>query len=719
MFLYGHRATGADSYWRASCSRALLEAAAVAAAASAQPASGSGSGGGGSGLAGGGQAALKQQQQQLQASGAAAAKEQQRRQIFGMAHQETAGELAANSLGGRDFCAELVLRHKRLQLQQAAQERASSAGSGASDSPAELEGQFERQFRPEEEEEEDEDEEEELETEELQELEAQHEDQALNLSLGHRRAALGGHSERAPTETISDEDKLLLGRLLGEQLQLRQHQDLTEAVLAQALAKQQQHQVGAGGSGAAGSGQHLAIELQQQAQQMLAQAAQECPQEELLKQKQRPPPLGPSLSANQQQLYEQLSHALGAMAATGSGAGGASGSGGGALQALCSASGSACVSSGGSSSASSTCSSFAYEASYSPQTAGPETVSRLHSRASGARMASSSSRHCTSSTSTNSTNSTTATTVTTSTSSTTSSRSASTSSSTNASTTSNTDTNNTANFINTNLNNFNANLNINTNLNSRNLNTNTNVNNTISTRDCELGQRAASTSLKEHLQQQLHAQHQYQQHMQQHAAALAHHHQHQTSGALCSPLGLHSPVHPNQGLLLPSSQAGLSSSSESADDLDRIRNFIEEFKHRRGALGLTQKQAAQCFRAYTNDRYAFSDNFVGHFEGFQFRPQTAMTIADSLAEWLEFAEEETRQGRQLSFMPGKVKETRKRKYEVIRIRDSAKKILVEAFEKNRSPSTGELEQLSRKTNIPSRNIEIFFKNRRTSRQYHH
>lgn len=155
-----------------------------------------------------------------------------------------------------------------------------------------------------------------------------------------------------------------------------------------------------------------------------------------------------------------------------------------------------------------------------------------------------------------------------------------------------------------------------------------------------------------------------------------------------------------------------------SDDLDRIRSFIEQFKARRGSLGLTQKQAAQCFRAYTNDRYAFSDNFVGHFEGFQFRPQTAMTIADSLAEWLEFAENETRNGHQLSFMPGKVKETRKRKYEVIRIRDSAKRVLVEAFEKNKSPSTSELEQLSRKTNIPSRNIEIFFKNRRTSRQYH-
>lgn len=155
-----------------------------------------------------------------------------------------------------------------------------------------------------------------------------------------------------------------------------------------------------------------------------------------------------------------------------------------------------------------------------------------------------------------------------------------------------------------------------------------------------------------------------------------------------------------------------------SDDLDRIRNFIEQFKARRGSLGLTQKQAAQCFRAYTSDRYAFSDNFVGHFEGFQFRPQTAMTIADSLAEWLEFAENETRKGHQLSFMPGKVKETRKRKYEVIRIRDSAKRVLVEAFEKNKSPSTSELEQLSRKTNIPSRNIEIFFKNRRTSRQYH-
>lgn len=155
-----------------------------------------------------------------------------------------------------------------------------------------------------------------------------------------------------------------------------------------------------------------------------------------------------------------------------------------------------------------------------------------------------------------------------------------------------------------------------------------------------------------------------------------------------------------------------------SDDLDRIRNFIEQFKTRRGTLGLTQKQAAQCFRAYTNDRYAFSDNFVGHFEGFQFRPQTAMTIADSLAEWLEYAERETRAGRQLSFMPGRVKETRKRKYEVIRIRDSAKRVLVEAFEKNKSPSTSELEQLSRRTNIPSRNIEIFFKNRRTSRQYH-
>ena len=155
-----------------------------------------------------------------------------------------------------------------------------------------------------------------------------------------------------------------------------------------------------------------------------------------------------------------------------------------------------------------------------------------------------------------------------------------------------------------------------------------------------------------------------------------------------------------------------------SEDLCRIRSFIELFKSRRGALGLTQKQAAQCFRAYTNDRYAFSDNFVGHFEGFQFRPQTAMTIADSLAEWLEYAENETRQGRQLSFMPGKVKETRKRKYEVIRIRDSAKRVLVEAFEKNRSPSTSELEALSKKTNIPSRNIEIFFKNRRTSRQYH-
>lgn len=155
-----------------------------------------------------------------------------------------------------------------------------------------------------------------------------------------------------------------------------------------------------------------------------------------------------------------------------------------------------------------------------------------------------------------------------------------------------------------------------------------------------------------------------------------------------------------------------------AEDLDRIRDFIELFKTRRGVLGLTQKQAAQCFRAYTNDKYAFSDNFVGHFEGFQFRPQTAMTIADSLAEWLDYAENETRQGRQLSFMPGKVKETRKRKYEVIRIRDSAKRVLVEAFEKNRSPSTSELEALSIKTNIPSRNIEIFFKNRRTSRQYH-
>lgn len=155
-----------------------------------------------------------------------------------------------------------------------------------------------------------------------------------------------------------------------------------------------------------------------------------------------------------------------------------------------------------------------------------------------------------------------------------------------------------------------------------------------------------------------------------------------------------------------------------SDDLDRIRSFIEQFKARRGALGLTQKQAAQCFRAYTNDRYAFSDNFVGHFEGFQFRPQTAMTIADSLAEWLEFAENETRTGRMLNFMPGKVKETRKRKYEVIRIRDSAKRILVEAFEKNKSPSTSELDMLSKKTNIPSRNIEIFFKNRRTSRQYH-
>lgn len=153
-------------------------------------------------------------------------------------------------------------------------------------------------------------------------------------------------------------------------------------------------------------------------------------------------------------------------------------------------------------------------------------------------------------------------------------------------------------------------------------------------------------------------------------------------------------------------------------DLDRIRAFIDQFKSRRGALGLTQKQAAQCFRYYTNDRYQFSDNFVGHFEGFQFRPQTAMTIADSLSEWLEFAENETRFGRQLQFMQGKVKETRKRKYEVIRIRDSAKKILVEAFEKNKSPSTNELEILSRKTNIPSRNIEIFFKNRRTSRQYH-
>lgn len=96
-----------------------------------------------------------------------------------------------------------------------------------------------------------------------------------------------------------------------------------------------------------------------------------------------------------------------------------------------------------------------------------------------------------------------------------------------------------------------------------------------------------------------------------------------------------------------------------------------------------------------------------------------MTIADSLADWLEYAENETRQGRVLNFMAGKVKETRKRKYEVIRIRDSAKRILVEAFEKNKSPSTGELELLSKKTNIPSRNIEIFFKNRRTSRQYHH
>lgn len=155
-----------------------------------------------------------------------------------------------------------------------------------------------------------------------------------------------------------------------------------------------------------------------------------------------------------------------------------------------------------------------------------------------------------------------------------------------------------------------------------------------------------------------------------------------------------------------------------ADDLDRIRNFIEQFKARRGALNLTQKQAAQCFRAYTKDRYAFSDNFVGHFEGFQFRPQTAMTIADSLADWLEFAENETRNKKELQFMQGKVKETRKRKYEVIRIRDSAKRILVEAFERNKSPSATELEQLSRKTNIPSRNIEIFFKNRRTSRQYH-
>lgn len=159
------------------------------------------------------------------------------------------------------------------------------------------------------------------------------------------------------------------------------------------------------------------------------------------------------------------------------------------------------------------------------------------------------------------------------------------------------------------------------------------------------------------------------------------------------------------------------SSTADGETLSTIREFAEELKHRRKAIRLSQKGAAQSLRAYTNGEQPCTDAIIYHFENLQLEPDRAMQLIPLLRDWLEWAEKHKFSGKLLPMMSAVTKVPRERKRKVVLFNEKAKQYLEDAFLKNNHPDRYQLDVISQELNIPTRSIRKWFTNRRQRKRF--
>lgn len=158
-------------------------------------------------------------------------------------------------------------------------------------------------------------------------------------------------------------------------------------------------------------------------------------------------------------------------------------------------------------------------------------------------------------------------------------------------------------------------------------------------------------------------------------------------------------------------------SSADPQTLLTIKEFADELKHRRKAIRLSQKGAAQSLRAFTNGEQPCTDAIIYHFENLQLEPDRAMQLIPLLSGWLEWAEKHKFGGKPLPMMSAVSKVPRERKRKVVLFNEKAKQYLEDAFLKNNHPDRYQLDVISSELNIPTRSIRKWFTNRRQRKRF--